>query len=63
MQTSLIGEIHAVQGKLLTNPTENVRVTIDNYMKLIEQAEKEIAVNNEISETTKDSLNCNFNSN
>jgi multimeric flavodoxin WrbA len=56
MQTSLIGEIYAVQGKLLSNPTDELRPAIDKYFKLLENAGKEIVANLKLTETTENLL-------
>jgi putative NADPH-quinone reductase len=63
MQTNLIGEIYAVQGKLLSNPTDELRPAIDRYLKLLESAGKEIALNLKLSETTENLLQYDFTQN
>jgi putative NADPH-quinone reductase len=60
MQTSLVGEIYAVHGKLLSNPTDEYLPAIDKYFKLLESAGKDIALNLKLAETTKDLLQCDF---
>ena len=63
MQTNLIGEIYAVQGKHLSNPTDELRPAIDNYLKLLESAGKEIALNLKLAETTENLLQYDFTQN
>lgn len=60
MQTNLIGEIFAVQGKLLSKPTDELRPAIDRYLKLLESAGKEIALNLKLAETTENLLQYDF---
>lgn len=60
MKTNLIGEIYAVQGKLLSNPTDELRPAIERYLKLLEMAGKEIAMNLKLGESTENLLKCDF---
>lgn len=52
----LIGEIYRTQGKLLSNPPEELRPAITDYLKLLEQAGKEIVADRKLSAATKKNL-------
>lgn len=60
MQTVLLGEIYAVQGKRLSSPSEEIHPAVDNYLKLLQNAGKEIVLNLKWSESTENLLNCDF---
>jgi len=60
MQSELIGEIYAIQGKLLANPPKELEIEINNYMKLLEKAGKEISTNMKLSEETEKRIAQNF---
>lgn len=53
MHMELIGEIYATQGKFLTDPPEDLRPVVSNYLQLLEKAGKEIATNMKLSATTE----------
>lgn len=60
MHTEVIGEIYATQGGLLTAQVEGLQSIISNYLKLLEKAGGEVAVNLRISEETNKLLQQNF---
>lgn len=56
MNMELAGEIYAVRAKYLSDPPENLRPEIDNYLKLLEKAGKDVALDMRLSKTTKELL-------
>jgi hypothetical protein len=58
--TEVIGEICAPQESLLTNPAEELRPVIKNYLQLLERSGKEIVSDNMISEETGNLLEQNL---
>lgn len=58
--TEVIAEIYAPQGTLLTNPAEELRPVIDNYLRLLEKAGKEIVTDNRLSQETENLLEQNL---
>ncbi|MCX6269988.1 MAG: flavodoxin family protein [Bacteroidetes bacterium] len=56
LKTSLAAEIYAVRGKLLSDPTDEVRPAVVNYLKLLGNSGKEMAMNMKLSETTEELL-------
>lgn len=56
VQMELMGEIYAVKAKYLTDPPEDLRHEIDNYLLLLEKAGEEVTHNMKLSETTKELL-------
>lgn len=53
MKMELIWEIYATQGKYLTNPPENLRQAVLDYLQLLEKAGKEIATDMKLSADTE----------
>lgn len=60
MHMDLIGEIYSTRGKLLNNPPEELQATIDNYLKFLEKAGKEIATEMKLSAVTRESIKRSF---
>ncbi|MBC8015503.1 MAG: flavodoxin family protein [Sporomusaceae bacterium] len=60
MDTEVIAEIYAAQGRFLTEPTEKLRPFILRYLELLEKAGKEIATNMNLSAATKSLLENNM---
>lgn len=58
--TEVIGEIYAPQGMLLNTKVEALRPIINNYLQSLENAGKEIVINNGISEETQKLLEQDF---
>lgn len=58
--TEVIGEIYVPQGLLLNTQEAALRPAIDNYLRLLEKAGKEIATTNRIAEDTEKLLEQNF---
>lgn len=56
MHMALIGEIYRTQGKFLGDPPEELRSAISNYLKLLEKAGKEIAIDKKFSRETEELL-------
>jgi putative NADPH-quinone reductase len=56
MHMELIGEIYATQGKYLTSPPEELQSEINNYLLILEEAGKEIAIGKELSEAIDQKL-------
>ncbi|HPI20611.1 MAG TPA: flavodoxin family protein [Candidatus Kapabacteria bacterium] len=60
MDTKLIGEIFATQGKMISCPTTELKEIISNYIKELENAGKEIVKSLTISEQRISFLNSDF---
>jgi len=60
MKAEVIGEFYAAQGSLLNTEVEELRPIISNYLKNLENAGKEIVLDNKVSEKTKKALEENF---
>jgi hypothetical protein len=58
--SEVIGEIFAPQGPLLADPPEELRPVVENYLLLLEQAGREIATSEKISENTEKQLEQNL---
>ncbi|AEG60972.1 flavodoxin family protein [Desulforamulus ruminis] len=58
--TDLIGEIYAPQGKFLTDPPEELRPALSNYLQLLEKAGNEIATHLKLSDSTNKQLEQSF---
>lgn len=56
MNTEVIAEIYARQGRFLTEPTEKLRPSSSRYLELLEKAGKEIATTMSLSASTKSLL-------
>jgi hypothetical protein len=60
MDTELITEIYAPQGKLLTSPSEELKPALANYLQVVEGAGKEIAAELKLSAASKSLLEQGF---
>lgn len=60
MQTEVIGEIYFPSGKNLTSPSEELQPVINNYLKFLEKAGKEIATGMTLSTETQNFLEQNL---
>jgi multimeric flavodoxin WrbA len=58
--TEVIGEIYAPQGPLLGNPAEETQPIINNYLRVLEKAGREIAIDCTLSEETQRQLEQNL---
>lgn len=56
MHMELIGEIYAAQSRILAAPTTEMQATVNNYLKTLESAGKEVVKDMKISENTNDIL-------
>lgn len=60
MKTEVIGEFYAAQGSLLNTNAEELQPIISEYLKNMENAGREIALDNKVSEETKKLSELNF---
>jgi FMN-dependent NADH-azoreductase len=58
--SEVIGEICAPQGPLLANPAEELKPLIDNYLRLLGKAGKEVVSGGRVSEETEELLQQNL---